>query len=101
VWNKGIGNYTQDTTLASFLFSLTNGDKFTGLNNGNSIYNDASSFRFGGGHDIYIPNYSNVNNCNGQVGHTYRNSNYTHNTAETWKKFSGHSANYLFKTLEY
>lgn len=59
-WNQTINAYTNDNSSESFLFSLTNGDKFAHKNIGYSIHNDANSFAFGGGHDICVPDKSNI-----------------------------------------
>ena len=76
--------------LITFIFSLTNGDKFIDANTGHSIYNNISyGPTFGGGHDIYIHNQSNVNNCYSQDCSSYKNANYTHNNGPSWTKFQG------------
>ena len=73
------------------LFSLTLNAKFTDTNTGQSIYhNNSYGPRFGGGHDIIIYDNSNTNkNSYANIGHTYKNSNFPYDTAQTWKSFSG------------
>jgi len=75
-----LNNYTQDTSLTSFLFSLTNGDKLTDSNTGHSIYSNAGYGPTFGSHVMYICNQSNTSYCYVTPGTAgYKNSNYGNN----------------------
>jgi hypothetical protein len=66
----------------SFLFSLTNGDVFSNLGTGYSIYNGPAYGPTFGNHDIYICNLSNVNDSSySDIGLTYSNFKYPKNNA--------------------
>ena len=76
-----MNTYTQDPSFTSFVFSLTNGDKLTDSNTGNSIYSNAAYGPTFGAHVMRIVDQSNTVNssyvCPGHPG--YKNSNYGNN----------------------
>ncbi len=76
-----MNSYTQDPSLTSFVFSLTNGDKLTDSNTGNSIYSNAAYGPTFGAHVMHICNQSNTSNSSYVTPGTngYKNANYGNN----------------------
>lgn len=64
--------------MASFIFSLTEGDKFELKEKDNAVYHySVYGPTFGGGHDLCISDKANTNNsCYGNVNKAYKNSKY-------------------------
>ena len=66
--------------MKSFLFSLTNGDKFNLINNDKAIFNHSSCGPlFGDGHDLIICDKANTNNSSGNINSAYKNEKYQYN----------------------
>jgi hypothetical protein len=94
VWNSGDFVYVADPTKRTFLFSLTNGKKYSLTNPNYAIFygNDIGPV-FGGGSDLEI-----VSNCNKKynnfsgIGHSFE-------TDETEESFYG-GKKYLVKDYE-
>jgi hypothetical protein len=76
-----LNNYTQDPSLTSFVFSLTNGDKLTDSNTGNSIYSNAAYGPTYGAHVLYICDQSDRVNSSyfTPSANGYKNANYANN----------------------
>ena len=69
-----------DDTNKSFIFSLTNADKFNLTKKEQTIYRHTDNVgygpTFGSGHDIRIVNKSHEANCSAAIGACYTNANY-------------------------
>ena len=86
--------------MASFLFSLTENNKFNLVNKENAIFNHSNyGPTFGGGHDLVIHDKANPNNSsNARINCTYKNQKYEGNQNKAWEKFTGNaSANFKVK----
>jgi hypothetical protein len=90
VWSSS-GSYQTDFTGESFIFSLTNKDKFRLSQSKEAIY-DNSKYgpTFGDGYDLYIGHNANTNNESyAKINNIYTNSKYTKNEDSSWQKFLG------------
>lgn len=92
-----------DETMSSFLFSLTNGDKFTLSNDKDpAVYhNSVHGPVFGKGNDLFISDKANVYSIShANINFSYVNEKYQFNDDETWLKFIGNVSS-RFKILEW
>lgn len=89
----------KDESMTSFLFSLTNGDKFQLTNKEQTVYHYSNHGpRFGGGADLIIYDKANENtSSSANINHTYKNEKYQYNDKQAWEKFSGGSSSSVFK----
>ena len=72
-WSSNVGSVSDDS-MTSFLFSLTEGDKFELTTKDNAVYHHSGyGPTFGGGHDLVICDKSNTNNSYANINHTYKN----------------------------
>ena len=85
--------------MTSFVFSLTNCDKFPLTNKEYTVYHDLSyGPTFGGGHDLYIADKANINSSSyAQINHSYNNEKYQYGNKNSWEKFHGHPNSINFK----
>lgn len=96
------GTYGQDTERKSFLFSLTNKEKYPNVqtmygNYGNLNYGPT----FGGGHDFYISaNSSTTNTSYFNFPHSYNNGKYVAGLAAQ-TAFCGSTTNYNARVMEW
>lgn len=83
----------KDETLCSFIFSLTNNDRFNLHQSSRAIIhrNDFNyGPQFGGGADLIIADKANINsNSFSRINTSYCNRNYHQYEKEGYKKFSG------------
>ncbi len=90
VWSSN-GSYQTDFTGESFIFSLTNKDKFRLSQSKHAIF-DNSKYgpAFGDGCDLCIGHNANTNNESyAKINNIYTNSKYTKNECSSWQKFLG------------
>ncbi len=101
---RNSGSYINDTAKKTFLFSLTNKEKYEMVHpqyaiTGNPNYGPT----FGGGHDFYIadnckntPNTSYFN-----FGHSFNlNGKYTNGSPQAYQAFCGSTSGNYYSTVE-
>ena len=84
--------------MTSFLFSLTEGDKFELKNKDNAVvHNLHYGPVFGGGRDLLICDKANTNHSShANINHTYKNSKYQYDNKQSKFKFAGNGESYTF-----
>ena len=94
-WDSPEDNgYGADNLKESFIFSLTNNDKFTlGIREYAVLNGRAWGPTFGIGFDLHVCDKADSqNNSYAKVCRIYDNNNYIYNDVESWKRFTGSSA---------
>jgi hypothetical protein len=73
-WDSSTNDYKPDNTLQSFIFSIDKKYIIKLTDPTNTIYcNSSYGLTYGGGHDLYISDKSNINqNSYSNIGHTYK-----------------------------
>jgi hypothetical protein len=103
-WLGMTGRYASDESMHSFIFSLTEKDKFALRQKSSAVYyyNDTSfAFSFGSGADMKISNQADRNsNSRTKINTSYVNKNYEDESPEAYEKFCGNSSSY-FKVKEW
>jgi len=113
-FNKKIGGYTplkwnspasgvfciplSDESMTSFLFSLTEGDKFELTDKAHAAFHHSGYGPvFGRGYDLCIHDKANTNNSSrANINCTYKNSKYQCDK-QSWLRFCGNFESYKFK----
>ena len=85
--------------MSSFLFSLTENDKFNLVNNEKAVWNHLNCGpEFGDGEDLKISDKANTNySSKGQINKAYKNQKYEGNQNKAWEKFTGNAESFNFK----
>lgn len=101
VWCSN-GKYRHDITGQSFIFSLTNKDKFRLNQSANAIYDDFSyGPTFGNGHDLHIAHDGHIQNWSySKINNGYNNNKYTKDDSGSLERFVG-NAHHNFKVKEW
>lgn len=101
-FGKKIGGYTplkwdsktgwlDDQSMKSFVFSLTEGDKFKLISGDYAIgFNSGFGPLFGCGHDLCIGDKANKQvSSHANINLTYKNEKYLFGDKKSWKRFHG------------
>ena len=104
-WSSN-SSYSQDHNRETFLFSISNEEKYVQINTEYGIYGNSSyGPTFGGGHDLYIADH-----CDTAENTSYFNFGYSYNTEdrkyvngnnETHEAICGSKNDYYAKVEEY
>lgn len=102
-WKNSLGNYENDSSGKSFIFSLTNNHKFTLTTAQYAIYNSSTNGPvFGGGNDICICDKSNTSKASyANPGHSYSHPEYKSGDQATYTKLSGAVSGSTFLVKEW
>lgn len=89
------GEYIIDNTGESFIFSLTNRDKFLLTDISTAIWNHANyGPTFGGGADLLICNEADQKPLSyADINKSYHNEQYQQRDRSSWERFSGNPNN--------
>jgi hypothetical protein len=101
VWCSN-GKYRRDESGQSFVFSLSNKDKFPLHQSVNAIYDDHGyGPTFGNGHDLHIASIGNGHCGNyAKINTNYMCNKYTKDEVGSYQRFSG-SSTHQFKVKEW
>jgi hypothetical protein len=102
-WNAVSNGWVHDEGRKAFLLSLDSGEKYVPQNGQKLIFcNPSCGPRFGEGHDLCIADDCDANSlANFPSTYNRKGTNKIVNSQQSYKDFSGATANKYFRVLEY